>query len=218
MLTLMREEIHRWPDDKTPVDVTEPQLEIPATEQGVTPMSNQSRRKVFVIFGHNLALKDQVVNYLYRVKLEPVLLNEQAGGGRTLIQMLHDNRDVGFAIAILSADDVGTAAGEYEQATRLPGDSADDTSAAAIRRVSATLRPRARQNVIFELGLFQGFHGQGGVCVILGKDKHGRRVERPSDLEGIRYLPVEGENGMGLLGLLRGELIQAGLDLDRAAN
>lgn len=172
----------------------------------------QARRKVFVIFGHDIALKDQIVTYLYRVRLEPVLLSEQAGGGRTLIQMLHDNADVDYAIALLTPDDVGAAATAFPKAPP----PVDDV-AATLAGITAILHPRARQNVIFELGLFQGMHGQGGVCVILGKDAQGRRVERPTDIEGIRYLPVEGESGMGLLGLLRRELLQAGLELDLAA-
>ena len=46
------------------------------------------------------------------------------------------------------------------------------------------LKPRARQNVIFELGFFIGRLGRKHVCALTKGD-----VEIPSDYEGIEYIP-----------------------------
>lgn len=178
-------------------------------ENKIMALKPEQNRKVFMIFGHDIDLKDQVMNYLYRLGLKPMALNEQAGGGRTLIQMLHENANVAYAVALLTADDIGTTEREFREKLDACVAQIEETS-----QLASALKPRARQNVIFELGLFQGFHGQGKACVIVGKDRLGRRVEIPSDLSGVRYLPVEGEGNEGLFGLLRKELLKAGLPID----
>jgi len=61
--------------------------------------------------------------------------------GRTIIEKFEDRSDVGFAVVLLTPDDPGAIA-----------DRPDD------------LRPRARQNVILELGFFLGKLGRQRVC------------------------------------------------------
>ena len=48
---------------------------------------------------------------------------------------------------------------------------------------NSNLKPRARQNVILELGFFMGKLGRDRVCCIRTED-----VEIPSDYHGIVYL------------------------------
>jgi len=69
------------------------------------------------------------------------------------------------------------------------------------------LRPRGRQNVVLELGLFLGVLGCGRVAVLAGPD-----VERPSDLAGLVYVPLD--PGAGWKALLLRELRAAGVDAD----
>jgi predicted nucleotide-binding protein len=49
-----------------------------------------------------------------------------------------------------------------------------------------THRPRARQNVVFELGFFIGKLGPAGVAALLKGD-----VEKPSDFDGIAYISLD---------------------------
>jgi predicted nucleotide-binding protein len=70
------------------------------------------------------------------------------------------------------------------------------------------LRPRARQNVILELGWFQGRLGRKKVVVLRDDD-----VEQPSDIAGLVYISLANEWER----LLARELKAAGFDviLDR---
>jgi predicted nucleotide-binding protein len=47
-------------------------------------------------------------------------------------------------------------------------------------------RPRARQNVIFELGFFIGMLGPERVAALVSSE-----VERPSDFDGVVYIPID---------------------------
>lgn len=51
---------------------------------------------------------------------------------------------------------------------------------------SASYRPRARQNVVLELGYFLGRLGRRHVCVL-----HEPGVEIPSDYDGVVYVPLD---------------------------
>jgi predicted nucleotide-binding protein len=69
------------------------------------------------------------------------------------------------------------------------------------------LAPRARQNVIFELGFFYGKLGRKKVCAIL---KEG--VEFPSDISGVIYKTADATGAWKLE--LAKEMKAAGLDVD----
>jgi predicted nucleotide-binding protein len=70
-----------------------------------------------------------------------------------------------------------------------------------------TPKPRARQNVIFELGYFIGRLGRNRVCALYVEG-----VELPSDFHGIVYIPLD--KGGAWQFLLAKELKAAGLDID----
>lgn len=88
-------------------------------------------------------------------------MHEQANEGKTLIEKLEKHSDVGYAFVILTPDDVGTNINNKEN-----------------------LKPRARQNVVFEFGMFVGKIGRSKVCCLFKGD-----IELPSDLHGLVYLP-----------------------------
>jgi predicted nucleotide-binding protein len=91
---------------------------------------------------------------LRRFRCEAIVLMEQPNKGLTIIEKFEDSADeVGFAVVLLTPDDVGGIAAQDSQSTR------------------------ARQNVIFELGYFSGKLGRGKVCLL----RKGI-VEIPSDL------------------------------------
>ncbi|MHB1554969.1 MAG: TIR domain-containing protein [Acidimicrobiales bacterium] len=115
---------------------------------------------VFVVHGHDDVRKLEVAHFIERVTgRRPTILHEQSNRGRTVIEKLEDHAaEAGFAVVLLTGDDVG-----------------------GVDKVS--LRPRARQNVVMELGLFMGLLGRSGVVALCEEG-----VERPSDIDGVLYL------------------------------
>ena len=120
-----------------------------------------SKTKIFIVHGHDDALKNEVQLFLTRLGLEPIVLHEQINRGQiTIIDKFEKNADVGFAIVLYTPCDIGRSNTKTEQENQ----------------------PRARQNVIFEHGYFVAKLGKENV-VTLRKDN----IEIPSDLSGIIY-------------------------------
>ena len=113
-------------------------------------------RKIFLVHGHDQAVTSIVARFLEKLKLEAVILHEQPNEGQTIIEKFERHADVGFAVVLLTPDDMGGIA---------PG---------------SNLQPRARQNVILELGYFIGKLGRPRVCAL-----YVTGVELPSDLHGV---------------------------------
>ena len=139
--------------------------------------------EVFIIHGRDNGTKETVARILERLKLKPVILAEQASHGRTIIEKLEEHAQVGFAVALLTPDDTGSLKGEEDN-----------------------LRPRARQNVLFEFGFFIGSLGRSRVCALTEGD-----VEIPSDYAGVVYIPL---NEGGWKFELGKELKNAGYPVD----
>lgn len=154
---------------------------IPPLERGNGLRGNA--RHVFVVHGHDEASKHEVARFLERLDLNPIILHEQADRGRTIIEKFLDHSRVGYAVVLLTADDLGGSKG------------------------SPTQKPRARQNVILELGYFIGALGRGKVCALRAEG-----VEVPSDLAGVLYVDLDA-GGAWKLRIAR-EMKAAGLDLD----
>lgn len=130
--------------------------------QQPTVKSTKSKR-VFVVHGKNDQLKIAVARLVENLGLEAVILHEQPDGGKTVIEKLEANSiDIGYAIVLLTPDDEGYLKGHPEEA-----------------------KPRARQNVLIELGLFIGLIGRENVCCLNGG------VDLPSDYDGVVYVPVD---------------------------
>ena len=70
-----------------------------------------------------------------------------------------------------------------------------------------TLQPRARQNVLLELGFFLGRIGRDRVAALYEES-----VEIPSDYDGVLFVPLDSAGGWRFL--LARELKAAGLVVD----
>jgi len=141
-------------------------------------------RKVFLVHGHDDAARDSVARFLEKLHLEPVILREQPNAGRTIIEKFEAYADVDYAVVLLTPDDVGGPANTPEQ-----------------------IRPRPRQNVVFELGFFIGKLGRRNVCALYKRD-----LEILSDYNGVLYVQMDGADGWKLQ--LARELRSAGLAVD----
>ncbi|MBA4382511.1 MAG: hypothetical protein C0406_08100 [Sideroxydans sp.] len=163
-----------------------------STSQKETPASTPIKTahqtsKVFIVHGHDNEAKETVARFIEQLKLKPVILHEQANSGRTIIEKFEKFSDVGFAVVLLTPDDVG----------------ASSTS-------PKNLKSRARQNVILELGYFMGKLTRFNVCALY---KPG--VEIPSDYQGVLY--VELDQAGAWKQKLAQELDEANFPIDRGA-
>ncbi|MEN6517899.1 MAG: nucleotide-binding protein [Methanospirillum sp.] len=139
---------------------------------------------VFLVHGHDNGMKETVARFLEKLNLKVMILHERPSEGRTIIEKLEaQSKGVGFAVVLLTQDDVGRAAEEVE------------------------IQPRARQNVILELGFFIGKIGRSRVAAL-----YSAGVELPSDYDGVLYTPMDDRDGWRLR--LAREIKAAGLSVD----
>jgi predicted nucleotide-binding protein len=118
--------------------------------------------RVFIVHGQNGVARTSVVNVLKDVGLKSIVLHEQPNMGRHLLTKFIDEADlVTFAIILMTDDDVGGIKG-------------------------GRMAPRARQNVILELGYFLSHLGQKRVCALITPG-----LETPSDFDGIVYIRMD---------------------------
>lgn len=122
-------------------------------------------RNVFVVYGHDQQARDQLEAMLRRWHLEPLILDQLPSEGQTIIEKLekYTGDDVRFAVVLSTPDDEGYVRGKPDER-----------------------KYRARQNVVFELGLLLAKLGRSRVAILL---KHQDQMERPSDVQGLIYLP-----------------------------
>ena len=139
-------------------------------------------RKTFVVHGRDEGARDAVARLLEKLQLDPVILSEMPNVGRTIIEKFEAHADVGYAIVLLTSDDRGGLQGDNP-------------------------RPRARQNVIFELGFFIGRLGRERVCALTKGSP-----EIPSDYAGVAYVTMDTAS-QWKMEVVR-ELKAAGFDVD----
>ena len=145
--------------------------------------TDRGARRVFLVHGRSEGPKEMVARFLEKLDLQPVILHEQPNGGRAIIDKFEHFADVVFAVVLLTQDDVGSLAGARAR------------------------QPRARQNVIFELGYFIGRLGRQNVCAL---NEPG--LELPSDFVGVGYIEMNGTSTWRTE--LAKEIRAAGIDVD----
>lgn len=119
--------------------------------------------KVFIVHGHDDGAKETVAIFVDKLGFKAVILHEQVDSGATIIEKLEKHTDVGFAIVLYTECDIGGVKSKPED-----------------------LKPRARQNVIFEHGLLIGKIGRANVVALVKGD-----VEIPNDISGVVYKPMD---------------------------
>jgi len=118
----------------------------------------------FLVHGHNDSLKFEVARYIEKdLKRKMIILHEEASRGQTIIEKLENNSSVDFAVALWTADDIGKAKTEND------------------------FKDRARQNVVFETGIFIGTLGRQNVIVLVEQG-----VEITSDYSGVVFISLSG--------------------------
>ena len=70
-------------------------------------------RKIFVVYGHDDIARTQLEALLRRWDLEPIILDQHASGGQTIIEKLEEySEEIGYAIVLATPDDEGKAKSE----------------------------------------------------------------------------------------------------------
>ena len=123
------------------------------------------RPKIFISHGHDEGTLAMVTRFLEGVGTKPIVLQQQPLAGHSILEAFEKYSHVAFAIILVTADDEGHRKGE------------------------GALKPRARQNVIFELGYFLARLGRDRVLVLYKPE--GEPIEWPSNFHGILYREME---------------------------
>jgi predicted nucleotide-binding protein len=148
-----------------------------------------AKRNVFVVYGHDMHCRTQLEAMLRRWGLEPLILDQLPSEGQTIIEKLESyTAEVGFAVVLATPDDEGHRAEHPDEKAF-----------------------RARQNVVLELGMLLSKLGRRRVAILM-KQQEG--MERPSDIQGLIYIPfkdnLEKETGL----LLAKEMDAQGYQID----
>ncbi len=124
------------------------------------------QKQVFVVHGHDEVSREQLELVLHKLGIDHFILANSGGGGLTIIEALeakigHNSNATNFGIVLMTPDDMG-----YAQ-----NSGAD------------SLQPRARQNVVLEMGMLISSIGRKNIAILVKG-----HLERPSDADGILYL------------------------------
>lgn len=141
-------------------------------------------RKVLIVHGHNEEYIQKVARFLEKLECEPIILKEQPNSGKTIIEKFEDLSNAAFGVVLYTACDMGS-----------------------VNKEELELKPRARQNVIFEHGYLFAKLGREKVCALVEDG-----VEIPSDLSGVLYVQIDNNDSWKLH--LAKEMVNAGLELD----
>lgn len=161
----------------------------PIPAQPIANPANQ-KTKIFVVHGHDTTALEQLELVLRRLGLDPYILQNNDGESKTLIEALEQQiyKEAAFGIVLLTPDDYG-----YPK-----------------NKTNEDRQPRARQNVILELGMVLASLGRERMVLL----KKGA-LEMPTDVGGIIYLEFN-EHVKEVAVKLATRMKGAGIEIDDA--
>jgi len=161
-----------------------------ATSNG-TSNTAEPLRKVFVVYGHDTTARSHLEAMLRRWGLEPLILDQLPSEGQTIIEKLEKYAaDVQFAVVLATPDDDGHRRGHEDEKAY-----------------------RARQNVVLELGMLLAKLGRTRVAILLQQQD---KMERPSDIHGLIYIPFKDDLQKDAGALLAKEMATQGYSISVA--
>lgn len=138
-----------------------PEVEAVLCKTATRPVTN---KKVFVVYGHDTNARTQLEAMLRRWELEPLILDQLVSSGQTIIEKLEEyTNQANFGIVLATPDDIGYPKSDEEKK-----------------------QFRVRQNVALELGMLLSSIGREKVAILLSQAEN---MEKPSDIEGLIYIP-----------------------------
>jgi predicted nucleotide-binding protein len=137
------------------------------TGAGISATSGKAQQEIFVVYGHDTGVRDELELMLRRMGLSPVVFAHLPAAGETIIEKLESyigqHGKAAYACVLVTPDDEGYKVGEADKK-----------------------KYRARQNVVLELGMVLARLGRKRVAILRKKT-----VEQPSDIDGLIYIPFE---------------------------
>jgi len=126
----------------------------PVNAAAARPEERRENRKVFVVYGHDTVARDQLEAMLRRWDVEPIILDQLASEGQTIIEKLEAYTDeINFGVVLATPDDEGYRVGKPDEKAF-----------------------RVRQNVVLELGMLLSNLGRSKVAILI---KEPSKMERP---------------------------------------
>lgn len=145
--------------------------------------------KVFVVYGHDATARTELEAMLRRWRLEPLILDQLPNEGQTIIEKLEKaSSEAKFAIVLATPDDEGHRAGHADEKAF-----------------------RARQNVVLELGMMLALLGRRNVAILM---KQQSTMEKPSDIQGLIYIPFKDNLQKDAGQLLAKEMVAQGYPIN----
>lgn len=132
-----------------------------SSSKKLNDIQNVDLKEIFIVHGRDNAAKSEVARFVERRGFSAIILHEQPSLGKTLIEKIEAQTNVGFAIILYTPCDKGGLKGNGNKS-------------------------RARQNVVFEHGYFVAKLTREKVCALVKGD-----IEIPTDLDGIVYTPLD---------------------------
>ena len=139
-----------------------------AARSGATSASPQhleNPNRVFIVYGHDTKAREQLELLLRRLNTTPVVLANIPSGGDTIIEKLEALTAADYACVLVTPDDEGRERAKTE-------------------KEEVSLKPRARQNVVLELGMVLARLGRRRVAILIKTNG----IEKPSDIDGLLYI------------------------------
>lgn len=163
--------------------------EVPDSKAGSTTSMSKAvaakKKRVFVVHGHDTNVRNEVELFVRSIEYEPIILCKRADMGDTIIEKIErEAKEVCYAIVIYTSCDLGKDKNETD------------------------LKPRARQNVVFEHGFMCAHLGRSHVCALLEDG-----VEQPGDLKGVVYKPLDAAGAWKYQ--IADEMKAVGLEVDK---
>jgi predicted nucleotide-binding protein len=124
-------------------------------------------REIFIVHGQDDLAKLEIARFIETIGFKPIILHEQASSGKTIIEKIEEYTNVKFGIVLYTPCDIG-----------------------AKNDKKPLLKPRARQNVVFEHGFLIGKLGRSNVSAIVKES-----VEIPNDISGVVYTSMDTQGG-----------------------
>lgn len=192
IMYISREDIVSYDNHTTDITkqvIASAKLKLGAGETGKVQGSKSNEdtvdcTKVFIVHGHDDLAKTETARFVEKIGFEPIILHEQASGGKTIIEKIEEYSNVGFGVVLYTPCDIG---GKFED--------------------KPNLQSRARQNVVFEHGFLNGKLGRKNVCALVKGS-----IETPNDISGVVYVPMD-SHGAWKLALAK-EMRSSGYNVD----
>ena len=156
-----------------------------------TSNNPHGNKKIFVVYGKDTTTRNILEMMLRRWGLEPLILEKLPSHGQTIIEKLESyTEEVNFGVVLATPDDEGYQIGHADEKAY-----------------------RARQNVVLELGMLLSKLGRKRVAILL---KQQDNMERPSDIQGLIYIPFKDDLEKDAGVILAKEMCAQGFDINIA--